>query len=103
MSDSIRPEHYKVGRYEPKDVIRDWDLNFNKGNAIKYIARAGRKNDEIEDLQKAIQYLQFEIDYLRKSDSKDLEIPPKTISVSAATKPYRFPAYDVDGKRIELS
>jgi hypothetical protein len=101
MGDSIRPEHYKVGKYEPKDVIRDWDLNFNKGNAIKYIARAGRKNDEIEDLQKAIQYLQFEIDYLRKSDSKDLEIPSTPISVSTVTLPYKPTLYDMDGKRIK--
>lgn len=60
------PAHYCYGKYEPKDVIRDWGLNFNKGNALKYIARAGKKNDEIEDLQKAIQYLEFEIEYLEK-------------------------------------
>ena len=40
-----KPSHYTAGRkYEPKDVIRDWDLNFNLGNAVKYISRAGRKN-----------------------------------------------------------
>ena len=36
-------------------------FNFNRGNAIKYIWRAGNKNNEIEDLKKAIQYLEFEI------------------------------------------
>ena len=36
-------------------------FNFNRGNAIKYIWRAGSKNNEIEDLQKAIQYIEFEI------------------------------------------
>lgn len=60
-----KPSHYTEGRrYEPKDVIRDWNLNFNLGNSIKYIARAGRKDDIIQDLEKAKQYLQFEIDYL---------------------------------------
>ena len=61
------PDHYTAGRkFEPKDVIRDWNLNFNLGNAVKYISRAGRKNDLIEDLKKARQYLDFEIEYLEK-------------------------------------
>ena len=61
-----RPAHYVEGRkYEPKDVIRDWDLNFNLGNVIKYVSRAGRKDSKIVDLEKAKQYLQFEIDYLQ--------------------------------------
>lgn len=59
------PSHYISGRkYEPKDVIRDWELNFNLGSAVKYISRAGRKDDIIQDLKKAQQFLQFEIDYL---------------------------------------
>ena len=57
------PSHYAEGRnYEPKDVIRDWQLNFNLGNAVKYIARAGRKDDIVQDLKKAQEYIQFEID-----------------------------------------
>ena len=47
------PSHYCYGKYEPKDVIRDWGLNFNLGSAVKYIARAGRKDDIIQDLKKA--------------------------------------------------
>lgn len=61
------PSHYCAGRkYEPKDVIRDWNLNFNLGNAVKYISRNGRKdgNSSLQDLKKARQYLDFEIDYL---------------------------------------
>ena len=43
------PAHYCEGRkYEPKDVIRDWDLNFNLGNAVR-------------------QYLDFEINYLENN------------------------------------
>lgn len=59
------PSHYCDGReYEPKDVIADWNLNFFLGSAVKYIARAGRKpgNTKEQDLKKAIQYLQFEIE-----------------------------------------
>lgn len=60
------PAHYTDGRkYEPKDVIRDWGLNFNLGNAVKYLSRAGRKGDAIEDLKKAQEYIQFEIDALQ--------------------------------------
>lgn len=56
------PSHYTEGRkYEPRKVIADWGLNFNLGNAVKYISRAGRKGDRIEDLRKAIQYIEFEI------------------------------------------
>lgn len=72
MFDTVRnPSHYVEGRkYEPKDVIRDWGLNFNLGNAVKYIARAGRKSDIIEDLKKAQQYIQFEIDALEADQEK---------------------------------
>lgn len=60
------PSHYCEGRkYEPKDVIRDWELNFNLGSALKYVSRAGRKDDIVQDLQKAKQFIQFEIDYLK--------------------------------------
>lgn len=60
------PSHYVEGRkFEPKDVIRDWRLNFNLGSALKYIARAGRKDDIVQDLEKAREYLSFEIDALK--------------------------------------
>lgn len=69
-SDEIsKPSHYCEGRkYEPKDVIRDWNLNFNLGNVVKYISRNGRKQNEssLKDLQKARQYLDFEIVALKK-------------------------------------
>ena len=71
--DVIRhPNHYCYSKYEPKDVIRDWGLNFNLGSTVKYIARAGRKDDIIQDLKKAKQFLEFEIEALyeeRKSQS----------------------------------
>ena len=48
-----RPDHYCFSKFEPKDVIREWGLNFNLGSAVKYIARAGRKDDIVQDLKKA--------------------------------------------------
>lgn len=60
------PGHYCYSKYEPKDVIREWGLNFNLGSTVKYIARAGRKDDIIQDLSKAKQFLEFEIEYLQK-------------------------------------
>ena len=72
MGDNIKkPEHYCEGReYEPKDVIRDWGLNFNLGSAVKYISRAGRKGDILEDLQKAKQFLQFEIEAVEEEEKR---------------------------------
>lgn len=55
------PNHYNQGKYEPIEVIDDWNLNFNLGNTIKYIARAEHKGKPLEDLKKAMFYLQYEI------------------------------------------
>jgi hypothetical protein len=56
------PGHYAAGRkYEPIDVIEDWELGFNLGNAVKYLSRAGRKENALEDLKKAAWYIDREI------------------------------------------
>lgn len=60
------PAHYNVGAIEVIDAIESWQLNFSRGSAIKYIARAGHKNDEIEDLKKAAWYINREIERLTK-------------------------------------
>ena len=61
MADS--PRHYTRGTIEVWDFIRDQGLNYFRGNAIKYICRAGFKSThtEIEDLKKAIHYLENEL------------------------------------------
>lgn len=65
-----RPSHYAEGRkYEPIDVIADWELNYRLGNVCKYISRAGRKNCAIEDLKKAAFYLNREIESLEAAKS----------------------------------
>ena len=67
-----KTSHYVAGRkFEPKDVIRDWGLNFNLGNAVKYLARAGRKDDIVQDLKKAQEYIQFEIDAIEAERKKE--------------------------------
>ena len=66
FSEVEHPKHYAEGRkFEPIDVIEDWNLGFNLGNAVKYISRAGRKDDVITDLEKAQWYLDREITKLK--------------------------------------
>ena len=57
------PTYYKRGSIQVWDFIRDQELNFHLGNAIKYICRADHKYDDIEDLSKAIHYLSNEIEF----------------------------------------
>lgn len=68
MSDQVNsPSHYIEGRkYEPIKVIMDWRLGYCLGNVVKYISRAGRKNDKLEDLKKAQYYLNRYIEQLEK-------------------------------------
>jgi hypothetical protein len=66
--DSINPNHYRGNRrFEPIDVIEDWQLNYRLGNALKYISRNGRKpgEDPAEGIKKAIWYLERELETLR--------------------------------------
>ena len=54
------PSHYNQG-IETIEYIESWSMNFNTGNVIKYVTRAGHKNDRLEDLKKAMWYLDREI------------------------------------------
>ena len=63
--------HYENGKgYDIIDVCKDYALNFNRGNILKYVARAGKKKDELQDLRKALDYLQREIDYLEQKQKE---------------------------------
>lgn len=68
------PAHYSIGGIEVIDAITAWGFGegFNRGNAIKYIARAGRKNPEteLEDLRKARWYIDAEIKRIEREDGK---------------------------------
>lgn len=62
------PSHYrKDSGYEAIDVIEAWDLGFCLGNTVKYICRAGLKEDAVEDLEKARWYLDREIERRRRA------------------------------------
>lgn len=66
--------HYEAtGEYDLIDIISDYKLNFNRGNVLKYIIRAGKKDDELQDLNKALDYIQREIAYVRELRDKQLE------------------------------
>ena len=57
------PSHYNSGSIEVIDAIESWELGFSLGNAVKYIARAGKKSKEtyVQDLEKALWYVAREI------------------------------------------
>ena len=61
-----QPSYYTDGKIEVSDFIADKNLNFFRGNVVKYVARAGKKNaeTEVEDLQKARWYIDREIERL---------------------------------------
>lgn len=65
MHDPVNhPAHYTDGQIEVIDFIDDKQLSYCLGNAVKYISRAGKKDPAktIEDLQKAVWYLNHEIE-----------------------------------------
>lgn len=69
MEDVVNhPSHYTDGKIEVIEFIEDKNLSFHRGNAVKYICRAGKKDPqkEIEDLQKAIWYINREIKNLKR-------------------------------------
>ena len=69
---AIIPSYYNKENMSVIDIIDEYELNFNKGNIIKYILRSGKKSKdtEIQDLQKAMRYCQMEIERLNKRLSK---------------------------------
>ena len=81
------PDYYQRGSVDVWDFIRQQELNFHLGNAIKYICRAGYKDSKIQDLEKAIHYLENELHhekdiYFRASQGISYEVPTKEVPVS---------------------
>ena len=58
------PIHYggKDNTYEAIKVIEAWKLNFSLGNVLKYISRAGKKDNIVQELEKALWYLERELE-----------------------------------------
>ena len=65
--------HYKA-KVQPIELIEANELNFNRGNVVKYVSRAGKKEGEpeIKDLEKALYYLQREINRIRPIEPTNL-------------------------------
>ena len=63
------PSHYQ-GTIQPIDLINAQDLNFNLGNVVKYVCRAGKKQGEniLSDLEKAKNYINYEIERIKKNE-----------------------------------
>ena len=76
------PSYYKRGSTDVWDFIREQELNFHLGNAVKYICRAGYKDSKIQDLAKAIHYLTNELEHetnisIRTGEGISKEIQPE--------------------------
>ena len=65
MSAVNRPEHYQGKRFDVIDIIEEFNLGFNLGNTAKYVLRAGKKDDIVQDLEKAKWYIEREIKRLK--------------------------------------
>lgn len=64
------PNHYggKHNPYEAIKIIEAWELDFHLGNVVKYISRAGKKDDELQELKKARWYLDRKIQNLENNN-----------------------------------
>lgn len=80
--DSVNhPSHYNRGKVEVIEFIEDQKLGYHRGNAVKYVCRAGLKNKdrEVEDLEKAIWYLRREIALLLGDAPRPNEMPMERV------------------------
>jgi hypothetical protein len=71
------PKHYggEDNLYEAIKVIEAWNANFNIGNVLKYISRCGKKDVEIQELEKAAWYLNREIENRKKVEGDEKYMP----------------------------
>lgn len=68
LKDPIRPNYYHGTSVD--DFIQEFNLSFRLGSVVKYVARHEHKN-KVEDLKKALWYLQREIEQLDKPKELD--------------------------------
>ena len=110
MAESINHPSYYGGEsnpYEAIKVIEAWGLDFCLGNTIKYISRAGYKNQEteIEDLEKAAWYLNHYIENLKSQQKKKQEekISSYPYGYTEAMAPAKYHGFTKeDGTRFEV-
>jgi hypothetical protein len=58
----VNPGHYVKGGIEVRHVIRAFECSYNVGTAVAYLLRAPFKANYVEDIRKAVQHLQFELE-----------------------------------------
>ena len=64
------PSHYTSTKFEVIDIIEEFELDYHLGNVAKYLLRAGKKDDIVQDLSKARWYLDRKIAQLQENNSK---------------------------------
>lgn len=64
-----QPDYYTRGNVPVWDFIQQQGLNFDLGNVIKYVCRAGHKGSERADITKAITYLEHHLTTIDESSS----------------------------------
>ncbi len=76
MNKVNHPKHYggKDNPYEAIKVIEAWNVNFNLGNVLKYISRCGKKDVELQELEKAAWYFNREIENRKKVEEEENEL-----------------------------
>lgn len=105
MSQVKHPDYYNGGSIEAWDYIKDHRLNFNLGNAIKYITRAGKKEGALknDDLTKAIEYIKHELSQSATSNTaKEDEIDDTSDDISDGDLIWAFSIHDYTEPDIEL-
>lgn len=70
----MKPFYYQTQeKIDIIDFCKIYNLNFNRGNVLKYISRAGKKENELQDLRKAQEYLKREIEYLENKLDEEIK------------------------------
>lgn len=94
--------YYTRNGLEAITVIEKWELNFSLGNAIKYICRAGRKDNEtyFEDLEKALWYIRRELGNAIRTDAERASVDDS--SCNSCNRVFDNPSGKLAGKRIVL-
>ena len=86
------PTYYQRGTIDVWDFVREQNLNFHLGNAIKYICRAGYKDSKIKDLEKAIHYLENELHHeenllIRSGEGIPIQIRDPEFDITRESSP----------------
>ena len=89
------PSHYTDGGIETIDFIEAKKLPYHLGNAVKYISRAGKKDDEIQDLKKAVWYINRYIELREKEKITLVDVERYPISDARI-------AFDTEKQRDEF-